>query len=52
MDSSIFDQCGLAEFFQSDDQLKAHGIVCSPTAVDGIHAIHDSLLHLKRIMVG
>lgn len=33
------------------ERLKAHGIVCCPTAVEGVNRPGDSLFHLKRKMV-
>ena len=33
------------------DALQRHGIVCSPTAIEGANTIRDSLFHLKRVMV-
>ncbi len=31
--------------------LKEHGVVCCPTAIDGVNTISDGLFHLKRVMV-
>lgn len=33
------------------EALKRHGIICSPTAMDGVNSISGDLFHLKRIMV-
>lgn len=32
-------------------ELQKRGIVCCPTAIDGVNALDESLFHLKRIMV-
>lgn len=32
--------------------LRSRGIVCSPSAIDGVNVIEDDPFHLKRIMVG
>jgi len=31
--------------------LKRHGVVCCPTAIDGINGLSQDLFHLKRIMI-
>lgn len=33
------------------EKLKMRGIVCSPTAIDGVNRLGDDLFHLRRIMV-
>lgn len=33
-------------------QLKKAGIICCPSAVDGVNTLDDDLFHLKRVMVG
>ena len=44
---------GLAHCYSSEviDNLKGSGIVCSPTAEQGVNRIGDDLFRLKRIMV-
>ena len=34
------------------DELKARGILCCPTAIDGVNHVQDDLFHLRRVMVG
>ena len=33
------------------DKLKSHGIVCCPTAIDGINPFGTDLFHLRRVNV-
>ncbi len=33
------------------ETLQRHGIVCTPSAIDGVNRVGDDLFHLKRIMV-
>ena len=33
-------------------KLQNHGITCSPSAMDGVNSLNESLFHLKRVMVG
>jgi peptidoglycan/xylan/chitin deacetylase (PgdA/CDA1 family) len=33
------------------EELKKNGVICSPTAIDGVNELKTDLFHLKRIMV-